>query len=80
MSDDAEARDDIAEAFMRVCEALGIQASPLAYLEVPAIIRSAASRSSIPAAAALPRAAGWAVEEPKCGCSTYRCCRDHVPD
>jgi len=40
------AAGDVAEAFLRLCEALGIQASALAYLEAPAILRAAEARGA----------------------------------
>jgi hypothetical protein len=36
--------DDVAEAFLRLCEALGLQATAAAYLEVPALLRAAEER------------------------------------
>jgi len=36
--------DDVVEAFLRLCEALGLQATAAAYLEVPALLRAAEER------------------------------------
>ncbi len=42
MNDDRQ--DGIAEAFLRLCEALGIAATPAAHLEVPRLLAKAADR------------------------------------
>lgn len=41
---DSKTTNEADEAFLRICEALGIQASALAYLEVPTILRAAKAR------------------------------------